>query len=122
MTPGILYIEDDLDVQRAIARMLRINYPQFQVYIIDSAPRAIAMLERNQFDLVISDYNIIGGTGGDVLAWLQANKPAMVARFIFLAGADEIEKHTHWLKKPVEMPRLRELIDHVLRESDAHTV
>jgi len=117
MSPGILYIEDDEDLQRAMARMLRICYPQFQVYVIDDARRAIAMLEHNEFDLVISDYNVHGGTGGDVLAWIQEHKPALAARFIFLAAAKEIERHTYWLKKPADLQALRDLIERVLGKS-----
>lgn len=110
----ILYLEDDLHVQRAISRMLHINYPQFNVHTCEDVQQAITALEQHPFDLVISDYNVRNGTGGDVLEWLRANKPSLVEKFIFLASADEIEGHMHWLKKPANMQQLRAIIDRIL--------
>jgi response regulator of citrate/malate metabolism len=91
---NVLLLEDDAQLQKMTARLLKRAFENVAVAIttVDSVPKAIAMLQHFTYDLVISDFNVLHGTGGDVLAWLHVEKPHVASRFIFFSGADEPKK------------------------------
>lgn len=89
----VLLIEDDASLQRSTGRLIRRAFSPAEIVIdVADAPKsAIALLEANTYDFVLSDFNINGGTGGEVLTWIQANQPHMVARFVFFSGANHLD-------------------------------
>lgn len=85
----ILHIEDDAALQKVIGRSLQRRL-DCDVVTVASPGDAIVALEGGvvAFDIVVSDYNIEGGTGGQVLDWVRANKPDQ--KFMFLSDDDRI--------------------------------
>lgn len=99
---NVLLLEDDQQLQKMTTRLLKRTFENVTVTvtIVDSAPKAIAMLQHFAYDLIVSDFNVLHGTGGDVLTWLRAEKPHIVDRFIFFSGAIEVPKlHTKVIEK-----------------------
>jgi len=89
----VLLLEDEATLQRATSRMIRRTFSPTEITIdvVDSVPKAVAMLQHFAYDLVVSDFNVNGGTGGDLLIWIRANRPHMVERFVFFSGANHLD-------------------------------
>jgi len=114
----ILHIEDDKLIQAAMLRMLRISYSA-EIVTVDNPVTAIgALLAANAgtpFDLVISDWDIVGGTGGDVFDWMLANVPDMKARWMFLTSRDEAcHLGVPCLVKPTANADIRDCLDQLV--------
>lgn len=79
----ILHVEDDLLVQKAVARLLRPN----RITSVASVTDAIVCLGAVQFGVVITDYNLVGPqTGGDLIRWIKLHLPHMGPRTILFSG------------------------------------
>lgn len=113
----VLIIEDDALVHRALSRLIKRTFRDADVWVADNGRLAMAYLSE-PYDLIISDYDLSGDiTGGDVLAWLRAHHPEMVARFLFLTS-NPIAKalHDRVLPKPSPADDLREEFCRVVQQ------
>lgn len=90
----VLLIEDDASLQRATSRLIRRTFSPTEIVIdiVDAPKGAIALLETNRYDFVLSDFNINGGTGGEVLIWIDKYQPYMNERFVFFSGANHLDR------------------------------
>jgi CheY-like chemotaxis protein len=85
--PEILLIEDDPRLQRSTSRWIKKLYPTARLLVADNAPAAIGNLQTHDVTLIVSDFDLIGPqTGGDVFAWVRAQQPHLVDRFVFFTG------------------------------------
>lgn len=89
----VLLIEDDASLQRSTARLIKRAFApaEMTIDVADAPKNAIALLEANTYDFVLSDFNINGGTGGEVLIWIDKNQPHMNERFVFFSGANHLD-------------------------------
>jgi two-component system, cell cycle sensor histidine kinase and response regulator CckA len=81
----ILYVEDNpIDVE-LIRQNLRRGGIDVELVVVDGTRECEAMLEREKFDLVISDFNLPRGDGLEVLAAVRKKVPEMP--FILVSGS-----------------------------------
>ena len=104
----VLVVEDDRSIQRFVTRALaRIIDGTFEV--ADTADGAIDLIKAatldRPYDLVVSDFNLLRGTGGDVLEWVQAHASYLEPRFLFFSSDDAVAKlHKNYIEKPCDTP------------------
>lgn len=110
----LLYVEDDMNLARVQLRIFRTHYSEFIVHHADTAAAAIYALCSQPFDVVLSDYNLADGNGGEILAYIQREKPMLAARFVYLSDDPACASHVHWLEKPVAMDDLSRKLHEVL--------
>jgi len=72
----ILIVDDEEEVLDAMQLILK-NTNQFKsdIITVQNANAAIDVIEKQEFDLVLSDYRIPGINGIDLLTWLKDNHP-----------------------------------------------
>lgn len=116
----VLIVEDNEQIQRTLGRLLRRQFGDVDLCIADNADLAIehltaSVLDR-EFDLVISDWNLVGPrTGGDVLHWIGEHASHLAKRFLFVSSDDAAQGHgVPWLDKGGDITELRTTIQHVL--------
>ena len=119
---GRVLVVDDEPVIGALVRRALVGH---DVYIINSGRDAIELAQELEFDALICDLVMPDVSGVQVYEQLQALRPAMVPRIIFLtAGAfsaadraflDHIDNQV--LDKPFEFSDLRQAVQLVLRSS-----
>lgn len=78
----ILIVDDNEPIRSALARMLR---PHVTV-VVGSVAEARAALDREDFDLILSDIMMPKETGVALHLWLSKMYPHLTARFIFITG------------------------------------
>lgn len=112
----ILHLEDDAQIASAVQRALR-RYGE--VTTVDSVRLAIEALEgEDDYDLVISDYDVKGGTADELVEYLRDNQPLVLDNFFFLSGNDAAKRWGYpTLEKPASAADLRRMVEALASKS-----
>ncbi len=89
MRQGILFVDDDQNVLLGLQRMLRFMRDEWEMRFVDSGERALAALDREHFDAVVSDMRMPGMDGAELLAEVSRRYPGIVR--VILSGYSEEE-------------------------------
>jgi len=115
----LLVIEDEEPVQLFLRMALEKN--GYAVVVAASGSHGLELLKLQEFSGVISDMRTPGGVNGaDVHSWLQANRPALASRMLFITG-DIVNEETSAILSNTGIPyiekpfRIKELIEAVER-------
>ena len=78
----VLIIDDDEHVTRVMARALR----EYDVCVLNDSGRALDLLAREPFDVILCDLMMPNVTGIDIHRAIGRTNPELAKRFIFLTG------------------------------------
>ena len=84
----VLIVDDEPSMRRILASNLRLD--SHVVVDADSASAAIILLTREDFDVVITDQKMPGGSGMDVLRTVQETDPTTSVVFLTAVGTVEL--------------------------------
>lgn len=112
----ILVVDDD-EVIGFLLREMLVTSLAAEVEVVPSGMQALRHLDRNDYDLVISDIQMPEMSGIELYRHLVATRPAIAARFIFITGysgsQDLKQRIAAWkvpvIAKPFTLPRLVEV-------------
>src|SRR3546814_11366218 len=76
LTPALV-VEDDLSMQRRIARLLGDVEPGAEVVVTGSLVGARELLAAREFSIALVDIGLPDGHGCELIAWLNRHRPAM---------------------------------------------
>ena len=114
----VLFVDDEPILLRAIDRAVRVRKPPWTAAFATSGPDALALLEREAFDVIVSDIGMPGMDGVTLLDQIRTKHP-QVARLV-LSGEARLEDRMRaviashqWLAKPCPVPRLAATIERV---------
>lgn len=82
---NILVVEDNWDLRQALSDTL--EYAGYQVEAVDSGEAALEMLAQSRVDMVVSDINMGGMDGHELLQQLRARFPVMPVVLITAFGS-----------------------------------
>ncbi|MBM4334973.1 MAG: response regulator [Deltaproteobacteria bacterium] len=85
--PGVLFVDDEVNILKAITRLFR--QEPVRVYTANSSAQALALLETESIQVVVSDQRMPGGPGVKLLALVRERFPEIVR--IMLTGHTEID-------------------------------
>jgi putative nucleotidyltransferase with HDIG domain len=85
--PGVLFVDDEVNILKAIARTFR--QESVRVYTASSALEALALLEAEPIQVVVSDQRMPGVPGVKLLGQVRERFPEVVR--IMLTGHSEID-------------------------------
>lgn len=81
----VLVVDDDAMIRDVITRVL--NAELYEIVPVESAEDALALLDAgDDFDVVLSDMSMPSMTGMEFYQRLQAFRPRLAARVVFLSG------------------------------------
>ena len=110
----ILLVDDEPSVSKAIRMLL--EHDGFKVQIAESGEAALALYERDRFDLVITDFSMPGMTGGELAGRIKKLRPdqpiIMATASIYIVDPANHPRHVVdcILDKPFTLQELREAI------------
>lgn len=95
-----LYVEDNDDLREIMA--LLFAQDGIQLTVCASAEEAIALLEKTSFDLVVTDINLPGKSGFELVEHILARQPSMCIIFASALDVDfaRLKKNVRALSKP----------------------
>jgi PAS domain S-box-containing protein len=117
----VLLVEDHESTARVLQRLL-----SGERYAIQTAPNvrtALALAERERFDLLVSDLGLPDGSGFQLMADLKKRHPGLRGIAVSGYGMEEDRRRSaaagfdRHLVKPINFQTLREALDEVTRES-----
>jgi signal transduction histidine kinase len=86
MSPRLLVVDDDFDMLETLQQFFCLDY---EVITAFSGEKALALLDHEQFDLVILDLGLPGMHGFEVLTWIRTHFTMSELPVILLSGNDE---------------------------------
>jgi HD-like signal output (HDOD) protein/ActR/RegA family two-component response regulator len=112
----VLFVDDEPMLLRAIERALRARKPRWAATFASSGQDALALLDTETFDVIVSDIGMPGMDGVTLLDKIRTKHPR-IARLV-LSGEARLEDRMRaviashqWLAKPCPMPQLAATID-----------
>jgi CheY-like chemotaxis protein len=84
--PTLLLADDEPVLLMVMADLL--GDAGFAVSRVDSGHGAIVLLEHEEFDVIVTDWNMDDGNGADVYRWIAQVKPWLAERVVFLADEE----------------------------------
>jgi HD-like signal output (HDOD) protein/CheY-like chemotaxis protein len=116
MTTKVLFVDDEPMLLRAIDRALRARKPSWTASFANSGQAALALLDQENFDVIVSDIGMPGMDGVTLLDNIRRKYP-QVARLV-LSGEARLEDRMRaviashqWLAKPCPVPQIAATID-----------
>ena len=109
---SILFIDDEPFVLKALALLLNRERHTWKMVFVRSGEEAVAALERERFDVVVSDMRMPGMDGAALLQHVSERYPTVI-RFLLTGQADASmlerakEVTHHFLSKPCSATQLR---------------
>jgi CheY-like chemotaxis protein len=86
-----MLVVDDLEEVRDILELMIESTFEHEILMAESGNQAIEILKNNKdIDIIISDYRMHNGTGGDLFAYVKENRPTP---FILVTGYSVVEDH-----------------------------
>ena len=123
----ILVVEDELDVQRVVAK--RLSSRGFTVHCASDGVQAVSLAHKVNPDLIVLDLQLPAGDGLSVMRKLKKSGNVQNAHIVVLTGmTNEIFKQSviaegvdAYLQKPYDAQVLLDTIDGILGKPDANT-
>lgn len=121
--PRILIVDDDpqfLDVLESI-----LGEDGFEVARAESGREGIDRFDAGQFDLVVTDKRMPGGSGVDLTRHIKSVAPKTPVIMVSAFGAGDLGKPEDegifkFLKKPVRLPALMGAVEEALASEEGH--
>jgi CheY-like chemotaxis protein len=87
--PTLLLAEDEPVLLAIMSTLL--GELGYNVTAVESGNGAIARMALEDFDVILADWHMDDGNGGDLFRWLQGHKPYLAGRVVFLSGDESAE-------------------------------
>ena len=122
----ILFVDDEVRVLDGLRRLLRGERGNWEMTFVDGVQRALEVLEEEDHDAVVSDYNMPSRNGLDLLKSIRNNPKTEDIPVVILTGNGEPEMKrlalddgaTDLLNKPVDKDDLLARLRSALRLKD----
>lgn len=85
--PPLLLADDDPLLLTAMAELL--TQEGYAVSQVDSIKDAIELTEFRDFNVIVCDWRMHDGNGGDLFKWIQSHKPHLADRVVFLSENEQ---------------------------------
>jgi len=118
--PAVLIVDDDKNTRDGLSRALRRNY---EVFLAESAERALGILDESGIDILLSDVRMPGMDGITLIQRAMARNPGLICILVTAYGNVETAVEAmkrgayDFLTKPVNLDHLDLLLRRALRSS-----
>lgn len=112
----VLFVDDEPRVLHALERALLIAEVEWEAHFVEGGAAALSALQRDRYDVVVTDMRMPGVDGAAVLAAARDRDPGTV-RIVLSGQADEgsalqmVRVAHRFLAKPCEAKLLRQVVE-----------
>jgi HD-like signal output (HDOD) protein len=116
----VMFVDDQPNVLAGLRRMLRSLHSEWEMDFIDGGDEALALLDRENYDVVVTDMRMPGMNGAQLLTEVMNRRPGTV-RIILSGQADaqsvlQAVSPAHlYLSKPCEADALKAAVGRALQ-------
>ena len=129
MTVRVLYIEDNSFDRELVSHALKSDASGFELEFAGTREELDQLVRERMYDLVLTDFNILGLTGLDVLELVREQHPSMPTIIVTGTGSEEIAVEAirrgaddYVIKTPQHILRLPQTIRTVLERRQAEAL
>ena len=121
--PSLLLVDDEPVLLAVMAELFQ--DAGYGVVRVESGFGAIAILENEDFDVIVSDWHMDGGDGAELFRWIQASKTHLVDRVVFLSSGEaddeaaRVAPNRPLFHKGQDAQALNDVIREIVRQSRA---
>lgn len=118
--PTILIVDDEQVLLELFREALSVDY---EVLIAKSVGDAIDLLQAQPVHAVLTDLNCGHDNGLDLLRWIEAHRPGLLAATFILSGAHDPDTEgfeVPVIAKPVDLSRLMATFAAIFESPRAH--
>ena len=116
----ILILDDEPCISELLGEMLRML--GYDPTLCASPRAALQLLEKQEFDVILSDFRMPEMNGGDFFLKATAQRPELAGRIIFLTGDSTHEDTERFLKrhstphlsKPFDLAKVEQLVSEIV--------
>lgn len=118
----ILIVEDDPSVRASLS--LYLEHAGFDVVAVAELRRALELIRRELFDLLVTDLDLPDGTGLELVETARAHRPKLPAILVTGYGCSAIRQRAEdlslsaYFEKPVDPKKLLETLQGIEVERD----
>src|SRR5205085_5948576 len=122
LTGNVLVVDDNTRARQSMADVLRAA--GHEVHACASAMEALKQLEKNSFDVIITDLQMPGMNGLEFIRAIEERKVeaqvVMVTAFASVSSAVEAMRHGafDYIEKPFDAEQLEQLVERALRQAE----
>ena len=115
MKKRIIFVDDEPNLLKGLSRMLRPLREEWEMLFVGSGSDALAALEKDAFDVVVSDMRMPGMDGAQLLAEVAQRYPQIV-RIVLSGHMDKemiyrsVGRAHQYLAKPCDAARLKSTV------------
>lgn len=127
LIPHILYVEDDEDAGEMISVLLRVADESYEITTIETAQKALDLIEKQSFDLYILDYALPGMSGVELCRRIRETDSQTPILFYsgMARGVDRQQAMqacaNEFLVKPNDLDKFTETVRRLLLENSSIT-
>ncbi|MFW9915414.1 MAG: PAS domain S-box protein, partial [Candidatus Thorarchaeota archaeon] len=122
----VLLVDDEKDLLDVTQQFLEKELPKFNFYAVETAYEAIEALKENDFDIIVSDYQMPGMDGLELLEWLR--KQDNLTPFVMFTGRGREEVAIkalnlgadYYLRKSQDLESLYKELSHIIESVVEH--
>ncbi len=112
----ILVVEDHGDTRQTLSRLL--SHFGHQISVADNTQSALAIMESQKFDVVLSDIGLPDGSGYDVISKAKQKQPVKAVAITGFGTDEDVRRGKEagfdfHLIKPIDFHELRNVLDQV---------
>ena len=118
----VLVVEDEETLTWSMTKTLDKDRGKYELIITNSGKEALAVLEKNSVDVVVTDIRMPDINGLDLLSWIREKYPSTKVIIMTAYGSVEVQKEAtrrgsfYYIEKPFEISDIRTLILKALEE------
>jgi len=124
----LLFVDDEPNFLNGLRRILHDLRDQWELHFVTSADEAVAFVREHDTDVVVSDVNMPGKNGFDLLKTMKSDEATRDIPFLMLTGSAELNHKrlalelgaTDLLNKPVVREDLQARLVNALRLKSFH--
>jgi len=120
MKPSILFVDDQNNILQSLRRSLRGLDKEWNIHYANGGSEALNFMDETHVDVVISDTNMPGMRGTELLSEIRSQYPHTI-RLVLSGGCrnDDISlllRTSHqFFPKPFDIDKLKATVEHLLR-------
>jgi two-component system chemotaxis response regulator CheB len=120
----VLLVDDDPGLLFPLSKDLSMNQDMYRLVLAENGHEALEILAKENISLVVSDVNMPGINGFDLLAAVREQYPQIGVILMTAYGTDKMRRLVddcgclHFLEKPFRFDKLKELIKKQIAEKE----
>ncbi|MBU2523227.1 MAG: response regulator [Nanoarchaeota archaeon] len=103
MVKRILIVDNEECIRKTGKRFIDAFFKRYKVDMADDGSTAIALMKKNDYSAIISDYSMPHINGNKLYEWIAQNQPSKVGKFAFAISLQDHDNEDFVKKNKIRL-------------------